>query len=127
MVQVAEAISITAIALFSWHATNALVDEELKAIYSGSKSCATVDGVDVLFIVSWIWPKILTPWASNAACWELKEAKPISVTTGFVKLLETSINETDPTGSFIYQSSGSPSLAHITLLPSGDQATISGW
>ena len=80
--------SRVATALFSCITIVAVESSPATAMYSGSRSCATVAP----------GPNILTPLASRVVICELKDVNPTCVAVRLV-VSDTSITVTEPTGS----------------------------
>ncbi len=127
-VTVAVAISMMAIALFSCSVANAVVPSGDTAIYSGSRSLATVS-----FVIS---GKSRTPSARSCSNCPLKLVKSAVLTAVDVSISpnspETSIMLIEPSGSTTLivspspSTTASPSFATNTFDPSGVKVTISG-
>ena len=110
----ADAMSTTANALFSWHATYAVVPSAEIATYSGSMSWDSE-----MPLASWI----RTPAACSAAFCDSKAANVACATVR----VATSTMLTEPTGLLKpVASSASPSLATTIFAPSGVKASMSG-
>ena len=111
---VADTTSTTARALFSWRVTQAVVPSVV--MNSGSRSWDTeAPG-----------PKIRTPLARSSSIRASKAPKPAVATVAEPTPPERSTTLIDPSGSTVYSSSGSPSLATRTRSPSGVKVTMSG-
>ncbi|MCY1536093.1 hypothetical protein D3C87_1625170 [compost metagenome] len=86
--------SITAMALFSWQVTQALVLSAEIVMYSGSMSCATLA----------LGPKMRTPAAFSVAACALKAEKSAVDTLLCVRLATPpliSMIDTEPSGSIV--------------------------
>ena len=109
-------MSSSAIAFPSWRVTQAVLPFSETAMYSGSRSWAT-DAPG---------PKIRTLGSRSSAEKSSKPAMVTSESSRWRLWRGSSMIATEPSGSTVYSSFGSPSLATRSLRPSGVKTTLSG-